>query len=62
MYLLDWAVIQTRKRLPSAQVIYMAQYYANRAGLMISDMSKVHQESCPPDTWIFFNMYWKVNK
>jgi len=50
IYLLDWAVIQTRKRLPSAQVIYMAQYYANRAGLMISDMSKVHQESCPPDT------------
>ncbi|XP_016954758.1 uncharacterized protein LOC108027719 isoform X1 [Drosophila biarmipes] len=46
----QWAAIQTRKRLPSAEVIYMAQYYANKAGLIISDMSKVHQESCPADT------------
>ncbi|KAH8351913.1 hypothetical protein KR084_000577, partial [Drosophila pseudotakahashii] len=45
-----WAVIQTRKRLPSAEIIYMAQLYAQKAGLVISDMSKVPQESCPPDT------------
>ncbi|XP_017076122.1 apolipoprotein D [Drosophila eugracilis] len=45
-----WAAIQTRKRLPSTDVVYMAQYYAKQAGLVISDMSKVPQESCPPDT------------
>ncbi|XP_017005459.1 insecticyanin-A [Drosophila takahashii] len=45
-----WAVIQTRKRLPSADIIYMAQYYAQKAGLVISDLGKVPQESCPSDT------------
>ncbi|EDV57344.1 uncharacterized protein LOC6541873 [Drosophila erecta] len=45
-----WAVIQTRKRLPTVQVIYMAQYYGRKAGLEIGFMSKVPQESCPHDT------------
>ncbi|XP_032583098.1 uncharacterized protein LOC6617374 isoform X2 [Drosophila sechellia] len=48
--LTDWAVIQTRKRLPSAQVIHMAQYFGKMSGLVIGDMSKVPQESCPYDT------------
>jgi len=48
---IDWAVIQTRKRLPSTQVIHMAQYFGKSAGLVIGDMSKVPQESCPYDTW-----------
>ncbi|XP_043656534.1 uncharacterized protein LOC122622271 [Drosophila teissieri] len=45
-----WAVIQTRKRLPSVQIIHMAQFYGQKAGLVISDMSKVPQEACPYDT------------
>ncbi|KAI8042548.1 hypothetical protein M5D96_003861 [Drosophila gunungcola] len=47
---LNWAVIQTRKRLPPTDIIYLAQHYAHNAGIVISDMSKVAQESCPEDT------------
>ncbi|XP_044316153.1 apolipoprotein D [Drosophila rhopaloa] len=45
-----WAVIQTRKRLPPSEIVYMAQHFGQKAGLVISDMSKVPQESCPADT------------
>ncbi|KAH8240626.1 hypothetical protein KR026_002185, partial [Drosophila bipectinata] len=45
-----WAVIQTRKRLPNAGIIYVAQELAKKNGIAISHMSKVHQESCPRDS------------
>ncbi|XP_017130142.1 uncharacterized protein LOC108147892 [Drosophila elegans] len=45
-----WAVIQTRKRLPPPDIIYLAQHYAHNAGIVVGDMSKVAQESCPEDT------------
>ncbi|XP_017051628.1 uncharacterized protein LOC108095171 [Drosophila ficusphila] len=45
-----WAVIQTRKRLPPPDILFMAQHFAHEAGLTLSDMSKVPQEACPQDT------------
>ncbi|XP_068151527.1 apolipoprotein D [Drosophila tropicalis] len=46
----QWAVIQTRHRLPSSNTIFKAQALARDSGILISKMVKVRQDACPPDT------------
>ncbi|XP_034473643.1 apolipoprotein D [Drosophila innubila] len=46
----QWAVINTRKRIPSAETIFTAQKMAQLSGIKISKMIKVLQHACPSDT------------
>ncbi|EDW75910.1 uncharacterized protein Dwil_GK14949 [Drosophila willistoni] len=46
----QWAVIQTRHRLPSSETVFKAQALARDSGILISKMIKIRQDACPPDS------------
>ncbi|XP_001357024.4 lopap [Drosophila pseudoobscura] len=49
LFSFHWAVIQTRIRLPTSDIIYTAQVLARKSGIVLSKMIKIPQHSCPPD-------------
>ncbi|KAH8393605.1 hypothetical protein KR200_006350, partial [Drosophila serrata] len=46
----DWAVLQFRRRVPNAEVVYNAQKIARENGVKISLFVNVPQNACPSDT------------
>ncbi|KAH8263145.1 hypothetical protein KR044_005256 [Drosophila immigrans] len=46
VFSMQWAVIMTRKRVPTEGTIYIARKLAKKLGLQIYELEAVHQESC----------------
>ncbi|KAL7741678.1 hypothetical protein ACLKA6_000299 [Drosophila palustris] len=46
----QWAAINTRQRIPSAETIFAAQKLARLSGIKTGQMIKVLQAACPLDT------------
>ncbi|XP_060666082.1 apolipoprotein D [Drosophila nasuta] len=47
---MQWAVIGTRKRVPTESTVYIARKLAKQSGLAMNRLIPVQQDSCPTDT------------